>query len=259
MGFFGSFADFFIIFLLGVWLTSFHYLSILCVSFPILHSDIESSVEFTNRRARLAAITPVMSDRDQKILYRYLSGVHTYFEFGAGGATAQAVLRVSKIISVESDARWHAHLREIIGPVGDITWYTIDLKVPWTGKGIPGKDSPPSTWPNYTHAYVSSFNADLIFIDGLFRVSCALCVWSEITTRTFVTMHNFVNHRQYWVVLPWYDLIERGDTLVMLRKKEGVDPPPQTIIAWYDKQPEDRLMPEIAVPELPQLSKSSAK
>jgi hypothetical protein len=81
---------------------------------------------------------------DRNLFYRYLNGVNTYFEFGSGGSTAQALLRVSRIISVESDARWHAHLRNLIGPVGNITWYTVDLKVPWNGWGVPGRDSPPS-------------------------------------------------------------------------------------------------------------------
>jgi hypothetical protein len=90
-----------------------------------------------DQRSRLAAFTPVTSPCDQSLFYRYLTRVKTYFEFGSGGSTAQAALRVSKIISVESDARWHAHLRHLIGSAADVTSYTLDLKVPSGGWETP--------------------------------------------------------------------------------------------------------------------------
>jgi hypothetical protein len=65
-----------------------------------------------------------------------------------------------------------------------------------------------------------------------------------------VAIHDFCVRRQYWVVLRWYDMIERGDTLVILRKKATGSPPPLKLIQWYDKQPYDRLMPGLTIPSL---------
>jgi hypothetical protein len=237
--------------LLATWLVAFHRSRRTRLSVSHQYCNLHVGGILVKQISRLAAIAPVMSPRDQNLFYYYLTGVNTYFEFGSGGSTAQAALRVSKIISVESDARWHTHLRKLMDFPGDIVWYTVDLKVPWNGWGTPGRDSPPSDWPNYTHAYASSFNADLILIDGRFRVSCALCVLSEITNRSVVMIHDFCVRRQYWVVLQWYHLIERGDTLVALRKREGIRPPSRDLIAWYDRQPHDRPMPGVVIPSLP--------
>jgi hypothetical protein len=196
-------------------------------------------------------IRPVMSPAERQLLYRYLTGVNTYFEFGSGGSTAQAAIRARKVISVESDAAWHAALRARIGPAPHITWYTVDLKVPFNGWGYPGPTSPRSDWPNYTHAYEADVQADVILIDGRFRVSCALCVFSKISRRTYVIMHDFRPRRYYWVILKWYDLIEIAHTLAVFQKKEDVSPPPENLIQWYDQQPGDSLMPGLAVPRWP--------
>jgi hypothetical protein len=182
----GILAETLPMFLLAAWFAPFLYLSDLYILPLSSCQNFRLRGTISDERRRLAALTPVMSRRDGNMFYRYLAGVNVYFEFGSGGSTAQAALRVPRVISVESDAQWHKHLRDKIGHVGDITWYTVDLRVPLKGWGAPGSDSPPSDWPNYTHAYVSTFGADLILIDGRFRVSCALCVFSHITNRTFV-------------------------------------------------------------------------
>jgi hypothetical protein len=192
-----------------------------------------------------------MSRAEQALFLRYVTGIRNYFEFGSGGSTARAAVRAHYVVSVENDASWHAHLRQLIGPCANILWYTIDHQVPRGAWGRPGPGSPPSDWPNYTHAYKASFNAQVILIDGRFRVSCALCVFSEITKKTFVIFHDFTDRSKYWVVLPWYNLEEVADRSVVLTKKEGVAPPPQEMIAWYDKQPMDNLMPGLPIPALP--------
>jgi hypothetical protein len=242
------FVEIFPLFFLGTWLGQ-----------PSHHQGFifDLTGGLNHQRLRLAAIEPVMTVRDQHLFYQYLNGVNTYFEFGSGGSTVQAALRVSKVISVESDARWHGHLRNLIGSAARITWYTVDLKVPNEGWGRPGRDSPPSDWPNYTHAYVSRFNADLILIDGRFRVSCALCVFSEIANRTLVMIHDFCIRRKYWVVLHWYNLIKKGDTLAVLRKKAEANPPSSDLIRWYDKEPQDHPVPGLLIPSLPAVSKPS--
>jgi hypothetical protein len=237
--------------LLGICLITFYSYTVTHLLRHPQRCNVDLSGILVRQISSLVAIRPVMSPRDQNLFYQYLTGITTYFEFGSGGSTAQAALRVSKIISVESDARWHARLRKLMRFPGDIVWYTVDLKVPWNGWGTPGRDSPPSDWSNYTHAYVSSFNADLILIDGRFRVSCALCLFSEITNRCVLMIHDFCVRRRYWVVLQWYHLIERGDSLVVLRKREGIGPPSQDLIAWYDRQPHDHPMPGIVIPPLP--------
>jgi hypothetical protein len=200
-----------------------------------------------------------MSANETALLYRCLEGINCYFEFGSGGSTAAAALRAQKVISVESDARWHRELRERMGVAPNVVWYTVDLKVRLNGWGHPGSDSPKSDWPNYTHAYNSSMQADVILIDGRFRVACGLCVFSEIGTNTLVVIHDFVPRPHYWVLLKWYDLVDLADSLVVLRKNPTVVPPAADMIAWYDTQPMDRLMPSLSIPKFPAIQGGRGK
>jgi hypothetical protein len=71
-------------------------------------------------------------------------------------------------------------------------------------------------------------------------------------------IHDFLVRSSYWVVLQWYDLLEKGDTLVVLRKKDGVPPPSEGVIAWYAIQPHDRPNPNLTIPRLPRPLKSPA-
>jgi hypothetical protein len=200
---------------------------------------------------RASAIEPAMYPNEKQLLFRYLTGINNYFEFGSGGSTAQAAIRAKYVVSVENDAAWHAHLRNLIGPCTNIVWYTVDHQVPFGSWGRPGRNSSRAAWSNYTHAYNAKYHADVILIDGRFRVSCAMCVFSEITEKTFVVMHDFPDRRHYWVVLNWYDLIELADRLAVFTRKSGVAPPTQEMINWYDQQPYDGIMPGLTVPDLP--------
>jgi hypothetical protein len=200
---------------------------------------------------RASKVSAILSRNEKALLIRYWANSTTYFEFGSGGSTAQAAIYVRTVYSVESDAAWHAALREKIGPADHIVWMTIDLKVPWGALGAPGPRSPPSDWPNYTHAYRAEYGADMILIDGRFRVACALAVFSEVTRKTFVLMHDFRPRPQYWVILYWYDLYEIADSLAVLVKKEGVAPPPAYLFSWYDTKPHDQKIPNITIPAWP--------
>jgi hypothetical protein len=224
--------------------------------YPVLNFSSERSEAvpkpqsiWNNSQAR--SIEPVMSAAEKQLFYRYLDRCRRYFEFGSGGSTAQAAVRVPVVISVESDAKWHRELRRRVGPAPNVWWYTVDLHSPKNVWGYPGKSSRRSDWVKYTHAYKSKYAADLILIDGRFRVSCALCVFSQITRDTTVIIHDFMNRRQYWVILRYYDLVEFADSLAVLKKKNGVPPAPRHVIAWYDTKPKDHLLPGLYVPGKP--------
>jgi hypothetical protein len=201
--------------------------------------------------ARVSRIRVVMHPLELGLFEHHLKGINNYFEFGSGGSTAQAAIKARYVVSVENDAQWHASLRERLGPCGNIFWYTIDHKVTPGQWGKPGADSDPGDWRRYTHAYNASFAADLILIDGRFRVSCALCVWSHITDQTVVIIHDFRSRPHYWVIMPWYDLVESAGSLVVVRKKTRMSPPPAEMIQWYDKHPFDEKMPGIEISPIP--------
>jgi len=198
---------------------------------------------------KIRRIQPQMSNRDRQFLYRYLEKSRDYFEFGSGGSTAQAFLRVPHITSVESDVKWHKFLQEALGFGPNIRWITVDLKVRPHTAGHPGPGSPESDSLNYSRAYRSEFNSDLILIDGRFRVACGFDVWSKITNKTTVIYHDFVPRKHYYIVLNYFDVVEVADTSVALVKKDVPGPTPE-MIYYYERQPLDKKMPGIELPPL---------
>jgi hypothetical protein len=97
-------AEILSVFLLGAWFATFRYISDRHRSRFSSHRSLLLKGGISDQRRYLAALTPVMTLRDRNMFYRYLAGANVYFEFGSGGSTAQAALRVSRVISVESDA-----------------------------------------------------------------------------------------------------------------------------------------------------------
>lgn len=63
---------------------------------------------------------------------------------------------------------------------------------------------------------------DLILIDGRFRVICALKCHSVIQESCIILIDDFLNRDSYHILLNYYDIIEKGDKMVALRKKKNV-------------------------------------
>jgi hypothetical protein len=63
---------------------------------------------------------------------------------------------------------------------------------------------------------------DLILIDGRFRVMCALKSYKVIDDNCVVLIDDFLNRKSYHLLLDYYDIIEKGDRMVALKKKENI-------------------------------------
>ena len=71
----------------------------------------------------------------------------------------------------------------------------------------------------------------MILIDGRFRVACALNVLKHINRDTYVYIHDFTDRPKYHVLLNYYEIVDKADRLVKLRKiKEA----PQSLIDKYE-------------------------
>jgi hypothetical protein len=174
--------------------------------------------------------TPRMSEAEVKLFTKYLQGQKVVIEFGAGGSTGLAIKTgVKQLYSVESDFDFINKLQEYdriqkavenslvqffhinIGPVG--AW------------GYPRDQSSQENWPRYYSDIWKKVPdpINLVFIDGRFRVACALQSLSHINTTTKVIMHDFWDRPPYHDVLKFFDPIESADTLVVLQPKEKFD------------------------------------
>ncbi|OHT14810.1 hypothetical protein TRFO_14735 [Tritrichomonas foetus] len=173
--------------------------------------------------------------KDKPLFYRYLDKARRFFEFGSGGSTYQAAKRGIFIYSVESDVKWHQKIQnDFGGNYKNIVFLTVDLHSDGNW-GTPGPDTTINDWVKYSRAYKREYHCDTFLIDGRFRVACALNIFTEIDDDTIVIIHDFFNRPKYHVILDFYDIVEKGTVTVVLRKKQGIQPPSRELLDKYEK------------------------
>ena len=185
-------------------------------------------VEASVKEAQLP--TPRMSEAEVTLFTKYLQEQKVVIEFGAGGSTGLAIkTEVKQLYTVESDLEFIKKLQEytLIQKAveeGQVQFFHINIG-PVRAWGFPRDQSLQENWPKY---YLDIWKEvsqpiDLVFIDGRFRVACALQSLSHINKNTKVIMHDFWDRPFYHDVLKFFDPIESADTLVVLQPKSTID------------------------------------
>ena len=154
----------------------------------------------------------------------------TYFEFGSGGSTNVASYYKLNVYSVESDKLWHNKLKE---SNINATYLTIDLKTEVNGWGFPGKNTSVEDWKKYFQAYQSKYNADIIFIDGRFRVICGLDIFQKIRNDTLVLIHDYNNRKIYHILENYYIKVGMWGSLSAFFKNPNITSIPQNVYNKY--------------------------
>lgn len=172
-----------------------------------------------------------MPKLDQNIFLKYIQRCTKYFEFGSGGSTRYASWCGKNTVSVESDLYFHQKLQRELGNK-DIEYRTIDLKTR-NKLGYPGYGTTIEDWIKYSRAYQKSDNADLILIDGRFRVACALNIFDKISDSAFVVIDDYITRKQYHKVEEFYEMLEHGHQLAVFQKR-NVLPPSQDLLRKYE-------------------------
>ena len=160
---------------------------------------------------------PLMSLKEIKAFCYLMKPENTYFEFGSGGSTNIASYYKLKIFSVESDVKWHKKLKE---SQINANYITIDLKV--NKAGYPGKNTSREDWKKYIQSYKKEYNADIILIDGRFRVACALDIFNKIKKNTIVLIHDYTFRKEYHILENYYLKLETWDSLVAFIKRSNI-------------------------------------
>jgi len=170
---------------------------------------------------------PWMTKKEIKAFCFFMKPGNIYFEFGSGGSTNIASYYKLKTYSVESDVKWHKKLKD-----NDIkaNYITIDLKA--QSKGFPGNETNIENWKKYIQAYKKEYNANIILIDGRFRVACGLDIFTKINNDCIVLIHDYKKRYKYHILEKFYLKIEKWDSLVALIKRPNIKSIPKNI---YDK------------------------
>mgnify|MGYP001962207541 CR=1 FL=1 len=190
---------------------------------------------------------PLFTNRveDKELLLKYLNKCTNYFEFGMGGSTTIAGnnKNIEKIYSVDNDLDWYKKIKkcfpeERIG--NNVFLFYINIKTTPHHFGIPSDDSNPDNYKNYSNAIFNltkedQQKIDLVFIDGRFRVACALKCFNVINDDCFVIVDDF-SRKQYWQILKYYEVVENSSNkcMAVLKKRKNCIPPTKEIIKKYE-------------------------
>ena len=170
---------------------------------------------------------PFMQNKELKAFLSFMKPNLTYFEFGSGGSTNIASYYKLKVYSVESDAFWHNKLKK---NNINATYLTVDLKV--NSWGYPGKNTTIEDWKRYFQAYQSKYKADIIFIDGRFRVICGLDIFPKIRNDTLVLVHDY-NRDIYHILEKYYIKVREWGSLCAFFKNPNITSISQKIYNNY--------------------------
>ena len=118
-----------------------------------------------------------MTENEVKLFSSFLSCSQRYLEFGAGGSTVLAASSSKEwIISVDSSAEWLEKVASAKGAPRNLKLFPalIGRVKEW---GYPADETNRKFWPTYsTRVFheTEARDADLVLVDGRFRVACFL-------------------------------------------------------------------------------------
>jgi protein O-GlcNAc transferase len=179
---------------------------------------------FKNTAAATSAPTfPVMMTKAQKACFiKYLSAATSYFEYGCGGTTvlAASMMNIETITSVDSDFEWAKRVSEVVPDV-NVIWLDIG---PTKDLGTPLDTSLRLGFPRYSEVWTKAVQSyDTVFIDGRFRVACAAQIILNPRQVKIILFDDFAHRPQYHCILPYLDVLEIVDGMLVCRPKTQFD------------------------------------
>lgn len=170
---------------------------------------------------------PHMSDREFSLFEKYTRKGNHVLEYGAGGSTFYFIKRYKKITTIENNEPYYQYMKTL-GTVKRNK--RLNLQYIDTGKslswGRPADTEKKENWPLYYRKAWTDLHLplpDVIFIDGRFRVMCALEAINYINSDTVVIIHDFSSREYYFDLLNYFELVDQMDALAILRKKPIID------------------------------------
>ena len=153
-----------------------------------------------------------------------------FFETGSGCSSLIANYYAKKIISVEGSRIWYE--KGIKNGLNN-SLILKDLKSDDNNWSVPGPKSSIEDWKNYFQSYQKHYNADVIFIDGRFKVATAMDIFNKIKDDTIVLIHEYKSRPSYFILEEYYNYIYHWNTLYALTKKKEVKEIPLEIQKQY--------------------------
>ena len=208
------------------------------------------SLFFNSKDIYFFIMEPWFEPKDKEIYFKYIKNAKNYFEFGSGGSTYQSLLldNIKKVYSVENNNEYFGELKSKIKKdnlsTDKLTFLFINMNrvkpnSSWPVNNLSVGQGFKESWSDYINSFqkINCHEIDLILNDGRFRASCLLSNFEYINNDTFILFDDFYGKspdrsKYYHVVLDYYDIVEKGDVMVVLRKKKNIKPPSKNLIEF---------------------------
>jgi hypothetical protein len=169
-------------------------------------------------------LMPIMTGGEHTKLIEYMKRAKFGLEFGMGGSTLMAArLNIPVYYSVESDPNWVTKCAShptIDGMIKADRFELFHIDIGPTGDaGAPIDRSYIGQWHHY-HSIIWSklkHDPDFVFIDGRFRLACALQTAARCQIGTTVAIHDYVPRPFYHLAAQFLEPVEYVDTLQIFR------------------------------------------
>ena len=160
----------------------------------------------------------------------FLTKDTVYFETGSGCSSLIAKYYTKKSYAVEGCKQWYEE-----GVKNGLKNNLIfrDLKVDNPIWSYPGNKSNIDDWKKYFQAYDKRYNADVILIDGRFKIATAMDLFDKIRDDTIVFIHEYQDRPSYFILENYYQYVYHWGTLTAFVKKKDVKSIPLEIQKKY--------------------------
>ena len=143
----------------------------------------------------------ILFDGDDKLFKLYLKDCHLYFEYGVGKSTRWVLENsISHIIAVDTDKEWIDFVNiKLDSERAKLIWVNLGGLTKW---GRPNSYKYRENFIDYISG-VWNFKqlADIILIDGRFRVACFLYSLLHSKTGSIIIFDDYFDR-------PWYHIVE---------------------------------------------------
>lgn len=155
-----------------------------------------------------------------------------YFETGSGCSSIIAKYYAKKTYAVEGSIKYYK--KGIKNGLKNIIIFK-NLKPDILDWSFPGKKSNMNDWKNYFQSYKKEYNADVILIDGRFKVATAMDIFGKIRDDTIVLLHEYFERPSYFILEKYYNYVYHWGRLYCFVKKKNIKQIPLEIQKkyWY--------------------------
>jgi len=153
-----------------------------------------------------------------------------FFETGSGCSSIIAKYYAKKTYAVEGCKKFYNI--GIKNGLKDVLIFK-DLKPDNPTWSYPGKKSSIKDWKNYFQSYKKEYNADVILIDGRFKVATAMDIFDKIRDDAIILLHEYNSRPRYFVLENYYNYVYHWGSLYCFVKKKNIKEIPLEIQKKY--------------------------